>query len=223
MAESTIKAVSQYDGAQWGAPVPIGADAENVDYVNEALNVTNAKQALDILSDRAKLATKEHPGQVQPGEHMEIDENGIIDVTRRGIMTALADNNEDGSLPGLSKLYNSEGDNVDGAITQKESTELFNRKLDLDLARRTITVTVDAANWSDSAPYTQTVTAPGVLEVDTPEIRPYIPAEATVEQEKAINKAAACVSYIDTIDDAIEITCIKAKPTTSFQVVIKGV
>lgn len=84
-------------------------------------------------------------------------------------------------------------------------------------------VQLPVSGWSANAPYTQSVKADGVLAVDTPVMKEHIPAGATAEQEKAIRKAAACVSFIDTADGSITVTCISKKPATDFQISIKGV
>ena len=77
--------------------------------------------------------------------------------------------------------------------------------------------------WSSEAPYIQTVTVAGVTVEDTPYVSPYIPPGSTADEEKAIKKAAGCVSYIDTGDGQITVTCLGKKPVTDFQVQIKGV
>lgn len=80
-----------------------------------------------------------------------------------------------------------------------------------------------AGGWSAEAPYTQTASADGITETDSPYVSPYIPAGSTAEEEKAIKKAAGCVSYVDTGDGTITVTCLGKKPVTDFQVQIKGV
>ena len=49
------------------------------------------------------------------------------------------------------------------------------------------------------------------------------PDGTSKEDEKAIRKAAACVSYFETGNGTVTFTCIGKKPATDFQVVIKGV
>ncbi len=77
--------------------------------------------------------------------------------------------------------------------------------------------------WSAEAPYQQTIAVDGVLEVDTPVIKEYIPLGTTAEEEKAIKKAAGMISYIDTGNGEITVTCIGKKPERDFQLAIKGV
>ena len=80
-----------------------------------------------------------------------------------------------------------------------------------------------AADWSAEAPYTQTVPVDGVTAEDTPYVSPYIPAGSTADEEKAIKKAAGCVSYVDTGANQVTVTCLGKKPVTDFEIQIKGV
>ncbi len=78
----------------------------------------------------------------------------------------------------------------------------------LSQARDVKLVTLAADGWSGEAPYQQTVAVAGIASADTPVVKEYIPEGATAEEEKAIKKAASCVSYIDTADGQITVTCI---------------
>ncbi len=85
------------------------------------------------------------------------------------------------------------------------------------------TITLTAAGWKGAGPYTQAIKVTGVQETDTPVAKELIPKSATKENEKAIRKAAACISYFETGNGTVTFTCIGKKPATDFQVVIKGV
>ena len=93
----------------------------------------------------------------------------------------------------------------------------------LTQARDVKIVTLPASGWSQEAPYQQTVSVEGVQEIDTPVVKEYIPEGTTAEQEKAIKKAASCISYAETGDGTITVTCIGKKPGTDMQLSIKGV
>ncbi len=88
---------------------------------------------------------------------------------------------------------------------------------------KTRTLTLTAAGWQGEGPYTQTVKAGGIQDTDEPVAKEQIPKSATKENEKAIRKAAACVSYFETGNGTVTFTCIGKKPATDFQVVVKGV
>lgn len=123
--------------------------------------------------------------------------------------------------------YKNEFDNYFGA--QKNQVEQMIRDLQaqgylpLTTARTVKTVALRASGWSASAPYKQTVNVSGIQAADTPVIKEYIPAGTTAAQEKAIKKAAGMVSFIDTANGSITVTCIGKKPTTDFQIMIKAV
>ena len=85
------------------------------------------------------------------------------------------------------------------------------------------TIALTAAGWKGAGPYTQAIKVTGVQETDTPVAKELIPKSATKENEKAIRKAAACISYFETGNGTVTFTCIGKKPATDFQVVIKGV
>lgn len=93
----------------------------------------------------------------------------------------------------------------------------------ISTARRIQTATLTAAGWEGDGPYTQTVNVPDVQERDTPVAKEQIPKGATRENEKAIRKAASCISYFETGNGTVTFTCIGKKPVTDFQVAVKGV
>lgn len=87
----------------------------------------------------------------------------------------------------------------------------------------TRTLTLTSAGWQGSGPYTQTVKAAGIQDTDEPIAKELIPKGTTKENEKAIRKAAGCVSYFETGNGTVTFTCAGKKPETDFQVVLKGV
>lgn len=112
--------------------------------------------------------------------------------------------------------YTQEGDSF-GANDINGTNETINALM------KTRTVTLTAEGWQGEGPYTQTVDVLDVKENDMPVAKELIPKSATKENEKAIRKAAACVSYFETGNGTVTFTCIGKKPATDFQVVIKGV
>lgn len=93
----------------------------------------------------------------------------------------------------------------------------------LETAREVKLVSLPASGWSSTAPYVQTVKVNGILAIDTPVIKEYVPAGSSAADEKAIKKAAGMISYVDTIDGSITVTCIGKKPATDIQIMIKAV
>lgn len=93
----------------------------------------------------------------------------------------------------------------------------------IDKINNVIIVNLPAASWSAAAPYVQTVSVESITEQDIPLGFLYIPEGATPAQEKALKKAAGCISYFDTAPGAITVTCIGKKPAVDFQIQLKGV
>ena len=89
--------------------------------------------------------------------------------------------------------------------------------------KRVILASLPASGWSASAPYTQSAAAAGIKADDTPIVAPYFPEGTTAEEEKAIQKAAACITYIDTGNGSVTVTCVGKKPEADFTIAIKGV
>lgn len=85
------------------------------------------------------------------------------------------------------------------------------------------TVTATSAGWSASAPYTQTITVSGITSSDNPIVGLYIPTDTTAANEKLIKKAYSCLSSGVTNNGSITLYCMSKKPTTNFQIFIKGV
>lgn len=92
-----------------------------------------------------------------------------------------------------------------------------------DRADHTTPVTLLAANWSASAPYTQTVGVPGLTAGDSPLLVKRIASSATSAQVKAYNKAFGMIDDGDTADGTAVFKCYSKKPTIDFSVGLKGV
>lgn len=126
--------------------------------------------------------------------------------------------NEDGtySLPDETK-YTQEGDRF-GANDINATNEVINKAV----TRRTLTLT--AAGWSGSYPYTQTVNVTGITVGDEIKvIGVYAPAGATLDQVKAWNKAAGFLmcNPDGVVDGSITFLAYK-KPTVDFQIITEG-
>lgn len=89
-------------------------------------------------------------------------------------------------------------------------------------ARRTLTLS--AAGWSASYPFTQAVNAPGITANDDIKIIGLrIPANATAGQVKAWNKAAGCLmSSLDGVRDGSITFKAYKRPAVDFQVITEG-
>lgn len=112
--------------------------------------------------------------------------------------------------------YTQEGD-IFGADDINATNAAVNR---LDSA--TI-ILLGYSKWSDTAPYTMTVQVEGVKATDTPIGSLCLMSGVTAEQEKALKKAAGYISYFETGDGEITVTCISKRPTVDLPIQLKGV
>ncbi len=98
------------------------------------------------------------------------------------------------SVAGQNTEYKKEFDQY--FAEQKEEVERMIAELEaqgyllLSTARQVKYATLTAAGWSQEAPYQQTVSVPGILAIDTPVIKEFIPGDSDAQKEKAIKKAA---------------------------------
>ena len=90
------------------------------------------------------------------------------------------------------------------------------------LASRVIEVTFTASRWSSSAPYTQTVSADGITEADTP-IPMWVDDGSSESDSSARQKAYGCISYYDSGAGTVTATCKYKKPSSDCTVALKGV
>lgn len=85
------------------------------------------------------------------------------------------------------------------------------------------TAALAAGGWSGSAPYTQTVSVPGILAADTPVVSLFLPGGLSAAMVKAQKKAYGMVDRAESGDGQITFTCYNKKPAVDFQVAVKGV
>lgn len=85
-----------------------------------------------------------------------------------------------------------------------------------------VEVTLLASDWSPSAPYTQTVPVSGIKAEDIP-IPMFVDDGTDESSSKAKQKAYGYISYFDSSDNFLTVTCKYKKPTTNLTIVLKGV
>ena len=86
----------------------------------------------------------------------------------------------------------------------------------------TKTATLSSSGWSNSAPYSQTVTVSGILASDTPMIALNLAYNANASTAKATQKAWSYITKITTGANSIT-AYAHTKPTVNIPIVIKGV
>lgn len=140
--------------------------------------------------------------------------DALFDGARKYRITANAD-----GTSGIADetVYTQEGD-LFGANDINATNEAVNK-----LGNRRI-LKLTAAGWSGSYPFTQTVDAAGITVADDIKVLGvYIPANATLEQVKAWNKAAGYLmcNPDGVADGKITFKAYK-KPAVDFQILTEG-
>lgn len=83
----------------------------------------------------------------------------------------------------------------------------------------TTTATLDEGQWSNSAPFEQSIVIPGIIESDVPHITPvYSTTNTTAITQK---EAWACVSNAIAENGVIRFICFEDKPTTTIPIQIE--
>lgn len=111
----------------------------------------------------------------------------------------------------------SEEDKITNTYSAHKLDQLF------DQMKSVKTALLAAENWSDTAPYTQTVEVTGITAADEPIISLLLADNADGTSTKAQNKAWGFVDKGVTGDGTITFYCYNKKPAVDFSVGIKGV
>lgn len=125
--------------------------------------------------------------------------------------------NEDGtySLPDET-TYTQKGDRF-GANDINATNKAINQ------INHVTEVTLVSAGWSSSAPYTQIVNVPGIIETDRPTVSLYLPDGITAADVDLQSKAYDCINRAVTGNGSITVYCYKKRPAVDFQIQMKGV
>lgn len=107
-------------------------------------------------------------------------------------------------------------------VTQNFSSLQTNVNNQVSSIKGVKTVTLAASKWSASAPYTQSVSVPGVESSDTPVIALYISGSPSAATVKAQKKAFGYLDRATTAAGSITFYCYEKKPAADFTVSVKG-
>ena len=83
-------------------------------------------------------------------------------------------------------------------------------------------ISVPYSEWSNSAPYTQTVSVVGITASDTPVGDLYLGDNPNISTVSDRKKAWSCVDRFTTGDGTITLYCYEEKPTATFTMQLKG-
>lgn len=84
-------------------------------------------------------------------------------------------------------------------------------------------VLVDVSKWSNTAPYTQEISVPGITSADSPTVGLYLSGQESADAVKAMNKVFAMMDFVETLNGKIRVKCFNKKPAVSFWIGLKGV
>lgn len=84
-------------------------------------------------------------------------------------------------------------------------------------------VLVDVSKWSNTVPYTQEISVPGITSADSPTVGLYLSGQESADTVKEMNKAFAMVDFVETLNGKIRVKCFNKKPAVSFWIGLKGV
>ena len=123
------------------------------------------------------------------------------------------------------KAKNTEQDtsitNINSSIS---SLQRKNTEQDAEISKKAVTATYTAdigTEWTDVAPYTQTVAVTGITANDNPIVDIY--SNSANDTFKLELKAYSLVSKIATGENSITLTCLDKKPVTAFALQLKVV
>ena len=139
-------------------------------------------------------------------------------VPADAVFTDTKYNTGNNTTAGIAKLYDSVGQNSDGAMTQNATQALFDGKAAIS---KTVEATLFVANWTgDAAPYTYTLAVEGVTKTSNQEILPT--ANITWEQLIGLQGTNMIDGGQDT--NTIILKATKNKPTVDIpiRIILRG-
>ena len=221
-------------------PIVTSVNGKNGDVV---INVGNLGIEEELAKKSDKNHTHEYAGSDEPGgaatsankltkdagtENKPVYfKNGVpvalpytIDksVPADAVFTDTKYNTGNNTTAGIAKLYDSVGQNSDGAMTQNATQALFDGKAAIS---KTVEATLFVANWAgDAAPYTYTLAVEGVTKTSNQEILPT--ANITWEQLIGLQGTNMIDGGQDT--NTIILKATKNKPTVDIpiRIILRG-
>ena len=130
----------------------------------------------------------------------------------------------EGGYTGTEEAFNQALIQMPGHIENKENPHAVTAaQVGAAVTFGPVTVTVPAANWSGSGPWTQTVSVAGVTAADN-NLGIYPVGVADNDARKLYEKAYGCLAAeADTVAGGVTLICRDAKPEIDFQIIVKGV
>ncbi len=109
------------------------------------------------------------------------------------------------------------------AINQNTDDIAQIRDEDLVQIRGVTEITLPVSGWSSSAPYTQTVSLPGIKSTDNPIPLYRYPSNLTEANKNLIDRSTNMITSIKTNNGSVTVTCKFRKPVAEIIIGLKGV
>ena len=167
----------------------------------------------EALLDRLEVLVVENGDMIKA--IYDVNENGIVDDAER----------LGGELP--EHYATAAGTEAMQAVLRQEIDTLAEVVETLnpdDIGAATVRdyrVTIPASGWSETSPYTQTLSVPGLTAEIAPELW-FVPPD-TAEAREAQRDAAACISLLETGADSLTVTCDEDLPEADVQILLREV
>ena len=128
-----------------------------------------------------------------------------------------------GALPvsggDMTGAINMNGQPISGLNDPTEDTQAANKGYVDSRAATAVSVTITAAGWVGSGPYTQTVTVAGLTEGRRCMVYPAYGDDTAANL--AMQEACACISYAQRSGSNVTITCLEDKPAVDVSIIVE--
>lgn len=112
---------------------------------------------------------------------------------------------------------------INDANEKIKTTKKQIEDLDAELKGQSV-INVPANNWSQSVPYSQKISVPGITAEDSPSVGgPWLGDSPSVDVAKNRKKAFGHVDRAVSGEGTIMLYCYGSRPTVDFSIMIKGV
>ena len=125
--------------------------------------------------------------------------------------------NQDGTVSFTDATSYSQSGDVFAAADANAITQAINK------LNTVITVTVSNLIWSNSAPYTATVSAPGITAESNPVYDIYISENVPAEDAEEMVESFGFINKLVTGADQVTFYCYGDRPTIPMQIQLKGI
>ena len=125
--------------------------------------------------------------------------------------------------PSVAQKLQALSDGLESKISAQAAQQAIVSAVSQKASAASYTALLPASGWSDSAPYSQTVTVTGIRATDDPLVDVSLSGAATAETGKARTDAWTFVGRVETGAGTVTAYCYEEKPTVDLPVILKVV